>query len=221
MSAVPICVDQHLEMNTTHIPLITNDNSSNLSANVSIDYSCGDDTEYHFVDDYCYKISFHEVNWNDAKSECQRDNAMIFVPEKSITLQIIKSLFLHRSSYTASGYAHVGVIYDNQNRTVIQYNTTNNNSLRTVPDSNAVYDLCETTFDEYYRKLMSSKSLSSNQRNQIKNQQIGCAYVDLLSDIVPVIRCDEIPCNRIATVICQKSPILKTAVVIVNRLVID
>ena len=44
-----------------------------VSVNVTIDHSCGDDNDYHFIDDYCYKISFHEVNWNDAKSECQHD----------------------------------------------------------------------------------------------------------------------------------------------------
>jgi len=143
---------------------------------------------------------------------------MLFVPEKSITLQIIKSLFSHRSSYTSSGFAHVGVIYDNQNRTVIQYNTTNKNILQTVPDSNAVYDLCEQTFHERYTTLMSSTSLSINERNKLKKQQMGCAYIDLFSYTVPVIRCDEIPCNRIATVICQKLPTVKTDVINAKRL---
>jgi hypothetical protein len=204
MTAIPVCVDQHLENNSTAIlPFNTNE----ISSNISVDYSCGNDPEYHFVDDYCYRISDHEKSWNDAKAECQQENAMVFVPEKSITLHIIKSLFLHRSSYTSSGFAHVGVIYDNQNQTVIQYDTTNGNARRTVPDSNAVYDLCEKTFHERYVAVMSSTSLSINERNKLKTQQIGCAYIDLLTYTVPVIRCDEIPCNRTATVICQKPPI--------------
>jgi hypothetical protein len=216
MSALPVCVDQHLENNST---LITDDSSEEISVNVAVDYSCGDDHGYHFVDDYCYKISFHEVSWNDAKAECQNDGAMVFVPEKSISLQIVKSLFLRRTTYTSSGFAHVGVMYDDKSRTVIQYNTTHENTVRTVPDSNAVYDLCEKTFDERYRALMLSSSLSSYERTRLKKQQIGCAYIDLLSYTAPVIRCDEIPCNRTATVICQKLPIVKTVVIDAKRLV--
>jgi hypothetical protein len=206
--ASPVCVDQHLEKNSTFIPI----NSDNISSNISIDYSCGDDNEYYFVDDYCYKIFFHETSWKDAKSECENDNAMLFVPEKSITLQIIKYLFLRQSSYTSSGFAHVGVMYDNQNRTVIENNTI-------IPDSNAVYDLCEKTFHERYTAVMSSPRLTINEKNQIKKQQIGCAYIDLLSYTAPIIRCDEIPCNRIATVICQKLPNIKTDVIRAKRLV--
>ncbi|CAF2887415.1 unnamed protein product [Rotaria sp. Silwood2] len=224
MSATPVCVYQHLEFNSTVIPLIDDDNdddddvSLSVSVNTSIDYSCGDEEDYHFMDEYCYKISFHEINWNDAKSECERDKAMLFVPEKAVTLQIIKALFLRRRSYTSSGFAHVGVMYDNQNRTVIQFNITDENTLRTIPDSNAIYDLCEQTFHQHYTKIISSKSLSTNEQNRLKAQQIGCAYVDLLNDITPVIRCDEIPCNRQATVICQKAPILKTVIIEAKRL---
>jgi hypothetical protein len=159
------------------------------------------------------------VRWIDAKSECQRDNAMLFVPEKSITLQFIKSLFLRRQSYTSSGFAHVGVYYDNSNRTVIQLNTSTENTLLTIPDSNAVYDLCEKTFQERYTALMTSTSLTENEKNRLKKQQIGCAYIDLLSNTVPVIRCDEIPCNRSATVICQKYPVTQTATVKAKRFV--
>ncbi|CAF4424680.1 unnamed protein product, partial [Adineta steineri] len=99
ISAMPVCVDQHIELNTTST---IDDNSFNISS----DYSCGDNSDYHLVDDYCYKISLHEASWNDSKLECQRDNAMLFVPEKSITLQVIKTLFLflHRNSYSSSGF---------------------------------------------------------------------------------------------------------------------
>ncbi len=215
VSAMPICVDQHIEPKPRLVSPITAD----ISTNISIDYSCGDDAEYHFVDDYCYKIKFHEISWNDAKSECEQDNAMLFVPEKSITLHIIKSLFLHRTSYTSSGFAHVGVIYDYQNHTVIQYNTTDGTTQRTVPNSNVVYDLCEKTFLDRYNALVSTTGLPIQERNRLKRQQIGCGYIDLLSYTVPVIRCDEIPCNRTATVICQKLPILKTMFITAERLV--
>ena len=221
MTAIPVCVDQNVEFHSTIIPLFTGNNASNTSVNISVDYSCGDDAEYQLVDDYCYKISFHETSWNDAKLECQRDHAMLFVPDKSITLQIIKSLYLRRPSYTSSGFAHVGVIYDNQNRTVIQFNLTSENISQIIPDSNAVYDLCEETFHRRFTRLISSKTLSINDRNLLKDQQIGCAYVDFFLDTEPFIRCDEIPCNRTATVICQKAPILKTDLIQVRRLVVN
>lgn len=215
MLAIPVCVDQHIENNSTIIPI----NSNNISSKIATDYSCGDDNNYHYIDDYCYKIHDHEKSWNDAKAECEDENAMLFVPEKSITLQIVKSLFLHRNAYTSSGFAHVGVMYDNQNLTVIQYNNTNEKTLRFVPDSNAVYDLCENSFHERYNALMSSSSLSISERSKLKTQQIGCAYIDLLSYTVPIIRCDEIPCHRIAAVICQKLPNIKTDVINAKRLV--
>ncbi|CAF1026064.1 unnamed protein product [Rotaria sordida] len=221
MSATPVCVDQHLEFNSTIIPSITDDDVISVSVNTSIDYSCGNDTEYDFIDEYCYKISFHESSWNEAKSECERDNAMLFVPEKFITLKIIRSLFLRRHHYASSGFAHIGVIYDNQNRTVIRSNITDESILQIVPDSNSIYDLCEQTFHQHYTKINSSKILSKNDQNRLKDQQIGCAYLDLLSDTTPVIRCDEIPCNRQATVICQRPPILKTVIIQAQREVIN
>jgi hypothetical protein len=218
-SAMPVCVDQHLEPKPTVILPITDGNTS-VSANITVDRSCGDeDNDYHFVDDYCYRISFHEVSWNDAKSECQRDNAMVFIPEKSVSLQFIKSLFLRRRTYTSSGFAHVGVYYDSSNRTVIQYNTSDEKNPLTIPDSNAIYDLCEKTFEERHTALMLSSSLTTTEKNRLKKEQIGCAYIDIVSSIVPTIRCDEIPCNRTATVICQKLPTIKTSLVQAKQLV--
>ena len=218
--AVPVCVDQHLEMKPTLVPPISDENPAQVAVNITVDHSCGDEnTEYHLIDDYCYKISFHEVTWNETRSECQLDNAIVFVPEKSVTLQYIKSLYLRHQHYAASGLAHVGVYYDNKNRTVIQYNISDGISLLTVPDSNAVYDLCEKTFQERYNVLLSSSSLTDKEKQLLKNQRIGCAYIDLTSNTVPTIRCDEIPCNRTATVICQKLPTIQTSVVKVKRFV--
>jgi hypothetical protein len=217
-SAMPVCVDEHLEVKSTLVPPINDENPSEVSVNITIEHSCDD--EYDFIDDHCYRILFHEVNWNQAKSECQRDHAMIFVPEKSVTLQHIKSLFSRRRSYISSGFAHVGVYYDRANRTVIQYNASNtNDDVLTIPDSNAIYDLCEKTFQERYAVLMLSSSLTANEKNRLKIQQIGCAYIDLSTYGVPTIRCDEIPCNRTATVICQKLPNIKTDTIKIKRLV--
>jgi hypothetical protein len=219
-SAMPVCVDQHLEPKVTLVPPISADNPSNVSLNITVDHSCDDPRgEYHFVDDFCYKILPHEVSWNESKRACQDDNAMVFVPEKSVALQYIKSLYLRQRTYTSTGFAHVGVYYDYINRTVIQYTTTVQDSPWVVPDSNAIYDLCEKTFQERYLALMSSRSLTKAEQDLLKKQQMGCAYIDLTSSAVPTIRCDEIPCNRTAAVICQKLPLTKTRTVRATRLV--
>ncbi|UJR31253.1 hypothetical protein I4U23_018755 [Adineta vaga] len=217
-SAMPVCVDKHLEPQITLVPPISDDNPADTSANITIDHSCNDETnQYHLVDDFCYKIISHEVGWNEAKAECQRDNAIIFVPEKSVSLQYIKSLYIRQRMYTSTGIAHVGVYYHNINQTVIQYNNVDVDNPLIIPDSNAIYDLCEKTFKERYVALMSSDSLTTTEKNLIKQQQMGCAYIDLTSNAVPVIRCDEVPCNRTATIICQKSPSTKSSIIKAKR----
>ncbi|CAF1354487.1 unnamed protein product [Rotaria sp. Silwood1] len=168
--------------------------------------------------EYCYKVLFHETTWQNAKSECERDNAMLFVPEQMMTLNLIKSLFLRRYSYTSSGVAHIGVIYDNQKLIVIQTNTTDINTLPRILDSSSLYTLCEFTFRQHYARLMSSPNISEIEKNQLKNEQTGCAYVDFRSEYTLSILCDEIPCNRLATVICQKVPIRKKRVIVAQCL---
>ncbi len=218
-SAMPVCVDEHLEVKPTLVPPINDENPSDVFVNVTTEHSCGENSEYDFIDDRCYRILFHEVDWNQAKSLCQDDQATVFIPEKSVTLQHIKSLFLRQRSYASSGFAHVGVYYDRVNRTVIQYNRSNSNDESLViPDSNAIYDLCEKTFQERYTALMLSSIININDKTRLKTQQIGCAYIDLLTYNVPAIRCDEIPCNRTATVICQKLPEIKTNRIRIKRL---
>ncbi|CAF1125765.1 unnamed protein product [Rotaria sp. Silwood1] len=220
--AMPVCVDKQIEIIPTIVPPISDENPSQVSVNITSENLCDDeDNEYHFIDNYCYKILYHEVTWKDAQAECRRDKAMVFVPEKSITLQYIKSLFLRRKTYTSSGVAHVGVYYHNINRTVVQYDISSEIDTLVVPDSNAIYDLCEKTFQERYTALMISSSLTTSEKARLKTQQNGCAYIDLMSSVAPAIRCDEIPCNRTATVICQKLPTIKTSIINAKREYID
>ncbi|CAF3311986.1 unnamed protein product [Rotaria sp. Silwood2] len=220
-SAIPVCVDKHLESNSTVIPPTNDDISSIISVDTSIDYSCGDDKEYHLIDEYCYKVYFHETTWQDAKAECEHDNAMLFIPGKIMTLEMIKSLFLRRRSYSSSGVAHVGLIYNNQNRTVIQYNIKDETVLGNVSDPDSFYYECETTFRRRYETLLLSLLLSTKEKDKLKSQQVGCGYVDFRSDTRLFISCDEIPCDRLATVICQKLPTRKTRAVIAKRGYVD
>ncbi|CAF4012693.1 unnamed protein product [Rotaria sp. Silwood2] len=220
ISAIPVCVDQDLDFNSIVIPRTTGDDSSIVSINISSDYSCGDDTQYHLMDDYCYKVDLHETTWQDAKAKCERDNATLFIPERMTTLTLIKSLFLRQYSYTSSGVAHVGAFYDNRNLTIIQYNTTDRSTLPNVSDFNSLYTLCELTFRQRYGRLMSSPTISEMEKKQLITQQTGCAYVDFRSDYTLSILCDEIPCNRLASMICQKLPTRKMRAIIAKRLVV-
>lgn len=220
ITAMPVCVDRHVEPKPTEVPPISDANPAQLSVDVTVDHLCDDpNDEYDLIDDYCYKIINHEVSWKDAQEECQRDQATLFVPEKSITLQYIKTLYLRQRTYTSSDFVHVGVYYDTSNRTIIETNVTNSSNVSTIPDSNAIYDLCEKTFLERYAAIMNSTSLSESEKTNITNQKIGCAYMDLVTSVVPTIRCDDIPCKRIATVVCQKVPMKKRTTVLVKRFV--
>lgn len=215
-SAMPVCVDEHIEYQPTIVPPIDEENPAEISVNITVEHSC--DEHYDLIDDFCYRLVLHEVGWNEAKSTCHKDHATIFIPEKSVSLQYIKSIFLRRKHYVSSGFAHVGVYYDRVNRTVVQYNMSNtNNDQLIIPDSNAIYDICEKSFQERFTALMLSMNITLNEKNRLRNEQSGCGYIDLLSNVVPTIRCDEIPCNRTATVICQKFPIIKTQIIPAKR----
>ncbi|CAF5184138.1 unnamed protein product, partial [Rotaria sp. Silwood1] len=76
-----------------------------------------------------------------------------------------------------------------------------NNTLRFLPNLRRIHTSCAMTFNERYTELMSTK-----EKERLKSQQTGCAYVDLRSNYGLSISCDEIPCNRLATVICQRAP---------------
>ena len=81
-SAKPICVDKHLESGSAAILPIKDGSSSTISVNTLIDYTCGNDKAYYLIDEYCYKVDFHETTWQEGKSKCERDNATLFIPEK-------------------------------------------------------------------------------------------------------------------------------------------
>ncbi|CAF3194467.1 unnamed protein product [Rotaria sp. Silwood2] len=125
-------------------------------------------------------------------------------------LEMIESLFLRRRSYTSSDAARVGLVYNNQKRTVIKYNTKDGEVLGNLSNLDSFYYECESIFRRRYDTLLSSWYLSTKEKDQLKSQQTGCGYVDFRSEIGLSIACDEIPCDRLATVICQKSPIQKT-----------
>ncbi|CAF1522551.1 unnamed protein product [Rotaria sordida] len=165
-SAIPVCVDKHLGSDPSVIPSINDNNSSITSIHTLIDYSCGIDQDYHLMDEYCYKIYFHETTWQDAKAECERDNAILFIPEKTIILKMIKLLFLRRRSYTSSGVVHVGFIYNNKSDTVIKYNTKNGEVLKNSTNFDSIYYKCRSEFRRRYQILSSSWYLSKKEKDQ-------------------------------------------------------
>ncbi|CAF3993497.1 unnamed protein product, partial [Rotaria sordida] len=217
MSATPVCVDKNPEVDSIVIPSSINSKPAVISVNVSIDYSCGNDLDYHLINGYCYKVLFHETTWNEAKVECERDSATLFLPEKSTIFSLLKLLFLRRHSYTSSGIAHMDIFYDNQNRTTMRNNTISESILISGSYSNDFHSLCERIFHYHDARLMSPSTLSKNEKSQLKIQQTSCAYVDFRSEYGITISCDEISCNRPATVICQKTPIITTHDVLAER----
>ncbi|CAM4839843.1 unnamed protein product [Rotaria magnacalcarata] len=220
ISAVPVCVDKHLKSDSTFIQLTEVGDGSIVSVNTTIDYSCGDDKDYHLVNGFCYKINVHEITWQEAKSQCERENAALFIPENFKAIQLIKLLFLRRQSYTSSGFAHVGVTYDNKSSTIKKYNTNNKSSVVTAVKIRGPNGLCEATFRRHYQQLMSSSTLSTKEKERLKNEQTACAYVDVRSEDRGFVLCDDIRCNRLAAVICQKAPITGMRLVVAQRLVV-
>lgn len=220
ISAVPVCVDKHLKSDSTFIPLTEVGNGSTVSINTTIDYSCGDDKEYHLLDGYCYKLNIHETTWQEAKSQCERENATLFLPENLLRIKLIRSLFSRRQTYTSSGILHVGVIYDNKNRTIKIYNSNNGSGAVTSMWISNLYYICEASFREHYRKLISSSTLSTKEKERLKNEQTACAYTGIQSEDRGLVSCDDIRCNRLATGICQKTPVAQMQVVVAQRLVV-
>jgi hypothetical protein len=214
ISAAPICVDTQLDLNSIKFTRTTDDDSSIISVNISTDYSCQDDADYHFIDGYCYKVSYHETTWIDAKAECERENAVLFIPEKFTMLPLIKSLFLRHHSHTSSGIVHVGMFYDNQTRIVTEYNRTSQ-----IVSTNASYiynlnNICKRKVNENFEEFISSPILSTYASNRSKTQ-MRCAFIDFRSKKdEPSISCRAASCNRLATVICQKSPNVTTRTVL-------
>ncbi|CAF1153247.1 unnamed protein product [Didymodactylos carnosus] len=199
--AMPVCVDklkQKSEINITD-PI-------KQDVNVSNELSC-DIENYHYVGDYCYKVNLHELSWMDAVTECERDQAQLFVPDKSIQIQLVRSLLRMKNTYTPSGLVHVGVYYDAQQQTVYQYASSENNQKIVVPDSNAIYDVCDKTFRETYQILNKTVSFS---RTIGARTMTGCGYIDYSSSASPTIQCDDILCAKHASFVCQKLPKIVT-----------
>ncbi|CAF1431859.1 unnamed protein product, partial [Rotaria sordida] len=222
MSAIPVCVDKNPEVDSIVIPSTINNKPAVISVNISIDYSCGNDLDYHLINGYCYKVLFHETTWNEAKVECERDSATLFLPEKFTIFSLLKFLLLRRHSYTSSGIAHVDIFYDNQNHTTMQHNTISESILISGSYSDDFHNLCKRIIYQRDARLMSPSTLSKNDwKSQLKIQQTSCAYVDFRSEYEIMISCNEISCNRPATVICQKTPIITTHAVLAEWLVIN
>ncbi|CAF1393778.1 unnamed protein product, partial [Rotaria sordida] len=137
-STIPVCVDKNLESHLSIMPSMENGDLSNIKVNISTDYLCGNDTDYHLIGDYCYKVLLHETTWHEAKAECEREKAKLFLPEKGEISYLVEQLFLHRRSYTSSDIAHIDVFYDNQNLTTTQCQTSSTSSFKPVFNLDAV-----------------------------------------------------------------------------------
>ncbi|CAF4368318.1 unnamed protein product [Rotaria socialis] len=215
MSAIPVCVDEHLELNST-VNQPSKGNELLESVNTTVDYSCGNNAEYHLINGFCYKVNIHEVTWHDAKSECERENTTLFIPEDELTLKSIRSLFLRQRSYTSSSVIHVGVFNDKKDRSGTKYDGVDESSSSNILDSDSTSPSCGKTFRGRY--LSAFSSMARNDRSTSK--LTGCGYVDLRPGMELSISCDKLPCEQLAAVVCQKASIPKSRAV-VAKLVYD
>lgn len=205
-SARPICTNKPFET------LNSLDVSNRIhKLNIPADYSCENDKDYHLIDGLCYKILFHETTWNKAKVECERENAILFTPDKMTQLSLIKSLFSRHHSHTSSDIIHVGILHDDQLGTSILLNTTS-----IMIDFN---QMCKSRSNSLFEEFIASTSLRHYSINQTKNQRTRCGYVDFESSSGLSISCSSKSCERLATVICQKQPIVTMRTIYAEMLV--
>ncbi|CAF3363218.1 unnamed protein product [Rotaria sp. Silwood2] len=213
-SAIPVCVDKNLESHSNAIPSMEDSDSSIIKINTFTDYLCSNDTDYHLIDDYCYKILLHETTWHKAKTECERDNATLFLPKKNKVVSLVKQLFLRRYSYTSSDIAHIDVLYDDQNFTTTQNITSNTSTSKSVFNLDNIYSSCKMSFVENFPILLSLLNRTEKVIDKRKTHQTACGYINFRSYNSQWISCNQESCNRPATIICQKSPTITTHVIL-------
>ncbi|CAF2116551.1 unnamed protein product [Rotaria magnacalcarata] len=220
MSALPVCVDQNLEFNSI-VNHPAKGNEFLESVNITVNYSCGNETDYHLINGLCYKLNIHEMTWHDAKSECARENATLFIPEDELTLKMIKFLFLRQRSYTSSSIIHVGVFNDKKDRGGSKYYAIDESSSSNILDSDSTSPSCGKTFRGHYRSTSKLPYSSMTQNGRSKSKQTGCGYVDLRPGMELSISCDKLPCKQLAAVVCQRASIPTDHVVVAKRLVVN
>ncbi|CAF1490312.1 unnamed protein product, partial [Rotaria sordida] len=212
-STIPVCVDKNLESHLSIMPSMENGDLSNIKVNISTDYSCGNDTDYHLIGDYCYKVLLHETTWHEAKAECEREKAKLFLPEKGEISYLVEQLFLHRRSYTSSDIAHIDVFYDNQNLTTTQCKTSSTSSFKPVFNLDAVDRSCKISLFGDYSILFPFPCKIREVIDRSKTHKTACGYIDFQWCDLRRLSCNQESCNRSATVICQKSPTIITHVI--------
>ncbi|CAF1527711.1 unnamed protein product, partial [Didymodactylos carnosus] len=198
MSAMPICIQTEEEETT----VINNDDADTSKDDAALagELRCDND-QYHYVGDYCYLIDLHEVSWADAVKHCENQQAQLFVPDKSVQMQLIKFLLTMKNTYSSNGFAHVGVFYDPQEQTVNQFSSKYGGPF-VIPDSNSIYDMCDETFREKYGRVNQTTSTPLSNLANVA----GCGYLEYDVSGTSVIKCDDLKCEREAAVICQKLP---------------
>ncbi|CAM4762601.1 unnamed protein product [Rotaria magnacalcarata] len=216
MSALPVCVDQNLELNSI-VNHPAKGNEFLESVNTTVNYSCGNETDYHLINGLCYKVNIHEMTWQESKSKCERENATLFIPEDDLTVMSIRSLFLHQRSYSSSSVLHVDVFGDKKNRSGMNYRIMDESSLSNMLDADYIPPSCGKIFLGRSFFSVTFSSVSMIRRYRFQDPQSGCGYVDIRSVRDLSISCDERSCDQLATAVCQKAPIQTSHAVVAER----
>ncbi|CAF4462582.1 unnamed protein product, partial [Rotaria sp. Silwood2] len=221
-SAIPVCVDKNLESHSNAIPSMEDNDSSIIKINIFTDYLCGNDTDYHLIRDYCYKILLHETTWHKGKTECERDNATLLLPGSDSIFYLIKQLISHRHSYALStGIAHVDYFYANETFYTKQHKSID----ESIQTQNFYYEnyptLCKFSLYDHIVKLV---EVSFNETVKYIDKlefPVGrCGHVNFVVEPGTGRGCSKESCNQSATVICQKLPMMITDNILAKRLVV-
>ncbi|CAF4618201.1 unnamed protein product, partial [Rotaria sp. Silwood2] len=221
VSARPVSIDNNLESHLNTIPSILNNDLPIVKVNISLDYLCGNDTDYHLVGNYCYKILLHKTTWHEGKIECERDNATLFIQTGDMVYFPITELLLRRhNNISSTGIIHIGFSYVNEPSYIKQHKSIDKSIKTHAFDEEFYHNLCKTSHRDKIRNLLTSLyNLTMEDIDKFEVSATSCANIEIRQYFSIHTYCNEQSCNQPANVICQKLPIITTRAVFAKLLV--
>ncbi|CAF3982260.1 unnamed protein product [Rotaria sordida] len=219
-SAMPVCVDKNLESHLNTMPSMIDDDLSTVKVNIFLDYLCGNDTDYHLIDNYCYKVLLHKTTWHEGKAECERDNAILFLPTINGMYHLVTELIPHQHNISSTSIIHTDFSYVNETSYIKWRKSIDENIKTHKPDYEYYHTLCKESYrDSIFNLIELLSNLTMKDIDELEVLTTKCTHIKLGSDFSVASECNEKSCNQSATVICQKLPIITTRPVLAKRLV--
>ncbi|CAF3871152.1 unnamed protein product [Rotaria sordida] len=220
-SATPVCVDKNLESHLNTMPSMIVDDLSTVKVNMFLDNSCGNDTDYHLIDIFCYKVLLHKMTWHEGKAECERDNATLFLPTINGMYRSVTKFIPHQhNNISSTSIIHTDFSYVNET-SYIKWRKSIDESIKThKPDYEYYHTLCKESYhDNIFNLIELLSNLTMKDIDELEVLTTKCTHIKLGSNFSVGSECNEKSCNQSATVICQKLPIITARTVLAKRLV--